>query len=445
MPRRSHVNLQDVIVFLEEHGAGRLAHGPGHTLSDHLRATMKILLHWRQPQDIVIAGLLHSIYSTDIYRQTLVPLSERKHVAAVAGPGAERLVYLFGSIRRNNLFEQLALYDGHLPAAIPVRCHRGNRSMEISANDAAKLLVIYMANTADQVQGTDHSPGVWLSSVSRWAGWAKPLVTRVPPVFDSCSARVSPEDEKAAGASYRAGLTALQESPAAAARAFRTAARRLPWVAEPRVLLSYTALREGRWDNAFYYANSALRRLDEWGAAWDKRLDFPEWKSIAHALMSCAETGLGDPKTAERIFRRRSTAKTSDWAERLKAFPAGAPQGNFKPSAINGSNASPAPPDGLALPPRFLSYLSGFQNPAEATKHNFYPGLRKSPVYPGAGLPSPKRWKPHTARFATSLIARRRLRDFKTRSSASAAPASGMCSCCMSSADASTPTVPAVR
>lgn len=376
MPRGSPARLTDVLEFLEASGARRLAHGPGRNLFDHLRATMKVLSHWRQPRDVVIAGALHSIYSTDVYHQSLIADSERKKVAAIAGPGAERLVYLFGSIRRNSLFQAFAKQDGWHSQGIPVECHRGSSRVHLSPEDAGKLLVIYMANTADQVHAPDHGPGVWLSSVSRWAGWARPLVRRVPPVFNACAARVSAENELSAGGNYRNGIAAMDTGAGSGTPEFRASAKSMPWIAEPRVLLSYAELLDGRWDEAFYYATCGLRRLDEWGTPWDKRLDFGEWKSIATCIKNCAELGFTEPQQAENLVRHLSTNSADNWLEHLKTMPGRAVDGAGRFPARSESTDSPA------LPARFLSYVSGFQTPGQAAKHNFYPGLGQSPVYP---------------------------------------------------------------
>ena len=39
---------------------------------------------------------------------------------------------------------------------------------------------------------------------------------------------------------------------------------------------------------------------------------------------------------------------------------------------------------GAKLPPRFLAYLASFARTDAASKHNFYPGLRKRPAYPAS-------------------------------------------------------------
>src|SRR5215470_15241653 len=88
--------LAFAVDFIAKTGAAGLAHGRGRSLQDHLIGTMQILSHWSQPRDVIAAGLLHSVYGTDVYRPALVSLAERKKVVAIAGKAAERLAYLFG-------------------------------------------------------------------------------------------------------------------------------------------------------------------------------------------------------------------------------------------------------------------------------------------------------------------------------------------------------------
>jgi len=372
------ISMKDVLSLLGERGAGNLAHGPQRTLSDHLRGTMKVLLHWQQPQDVVAAGLLHSIYATDIYHQQLVPFSERSRVRQIAGTSAERLVRLFGTIRRDSFFQNLSRLQGEPWVDIHVECHRGPDAAKISREDAGKLLVIYMANAAEQTRKTGGGPGVWVSVVSRWGEWARPLAKRVPPVFESCSKRVSAEDEQLAGESYRTGLQKLSENMRAARLQFSAAMKHLPWVAEPRILLSFAALLDGRWPDAFQHATNALLRLRHWGTAWDKRVEFGEWESIVNGIILCSETGFVDPVKAEGMISETARRACAEWSERLKSLALSrlTPPDQPKPAARTGKT-----PPASALPPRFVSYITGFGREDAKPKHNFYPGLRKEPAH----------------------------------------------------------------
>lgn len=366
MPAESTVSLKAALALLASRGAAELAHGAERTLGDHLRGTMRILSHWRQPSEVVAAGLLHSVYSTDIYRQTLIPLAERKTVAAAVGERAEQLVYFFGTIQRNSFFRAVSKARRDWKTIV-VECHRSSVKLELSRRDVGDLLLIYMANSAEQNASSDHSPGSWISSVSAWGILARPLVTHVPPVFRQCSVRVDPVAEKKAVDFYRAAFSRLDGDGAAASAGFLSAAEHLPWVAEPVILLACCALRQFRWHDAFALTQTAIERLTEWGTAWDKRLTYDEWKSLALTVSNYSEAAFTDPSHAEHLARSGIPSRSANWIATLREF-------------SEREVSTPPPLSQPVLPPRFEKYLAGFRKAGPAPKHNFYPGLSRQPV-----------------------------------------------------------------
>ena len=364
-------SLKAVLDLLELRGADGLPHGPKRTLNDHLRGTMQILSHWAQPDTVIAAGLLHSIYGTDIYRYELIPLAERKKVASVAGNVAESLAYLFCTVRRNSLFDALVKFGNADWNKLAVEEHAGSKRVELTRDQVGQLLVIHMANTAEQTHHADRSPGIWVSATSRWGAWAKPLCKRVPPVFDSCGACVAQSAEQEAVDAYASGLRRIANHRGAAAADFLAAAEHLPWVAEPLLLLGYCALRDFQWSDAFQYAHAGLRRLVEWGTPWDKRLAYNEWKIVATVIAERAETGFADPAQAERLTKGDTQVASTNAIDALRAL--------ARSRAVRVPKKTPAT---TGLPPRFLSYLSRFRDSDAPAKHNFYPGLSNRPVHP---------------------------------------------------------------
>jgi hypothetical protein len=89
--------------FLEAEGAGEMRHAGGRSLLDHLLDTYSLLRRWRQPDWLAHAGLIHSVYGTERYRQQLVALSRRSELSDLAGARAERLAYLFSAVPRGPL------------------------------------------------------------------------------------------------------------------------------------------------------------------------------------------------------------------------------------------------------------------------------------------------------------------------------------------------------
>ena len=380
MVKSQPISMNSILNFLDRQGADRLPHGP-RTLNDHLLGTLKILSHWRQPQEVLAAGLLHSIYGTDHFRERLVPLSERNQVRQIVGTSAERLINFYGSFRRESFLQNISREQGTQWTSLRVECHRGSKHAEISRLDAGKLMVIYMANEAEQTRLPCGEPGLWLAAVSRWGEWTKPLTRYVPPVFSSCSSQVSVEDEQLAREAYCNGLRMIPENRRAARAEFAAAKQRLPWVAEPFIMLSFAALLDGRWHHAFLHATSGLALLRRWGTSWDKRLDFGEWESIANENILCAETGFVDPVRAEKMLTESVRDSRTDWMKRLNSLSV---DGIARSSRLQPHVDKKAVQPSSELPQRFLSYMSSFGDDGAHAKRNIYPGLRKEPAHPAA-------------------------------------------------------------
>ena len=80
--------------FLLEVGTKHQPHGH-RTLYEHLIGTWKLLKEWGCSRDICNAGLFHSIYGTQVYLPSTIPIKNRKVVQNLIGEKADNLVYLF--------------------------------------------------------------------------------------------------------------------------------------------------------------------------------------------------------------------------------------------------------------------------------------------------------------------------------------------------------------
>jgi hypothetical protein len=92
--------------FLVSLGADRMPH-PGGTLLEHLRRVAELLARWGAPDDIQAAGLCHACYGTSGFDHPLLHLTDRPRLAALVGPRAESLVYLYGACDRAATYPQL--------------------------------------------------------------------------------------------------------------------------------------------------------------------------------------------------------------------------------------------------------------------------------------------------------------------------------------------------
>jgi len=101
------VNREEVCgTFLIAHGARSIAH-PGGTLYDHLVRTARTLRLWGAREELVLAGLCHATYGTDGFDRSLLPLSSRSELAAIAGDEAEGIVFAYASCDRDATYREL--------------------------------------------------------------------------------------------------------------------------------------------------------------------------------------------------------------------------------------------------------------------------------------------------------------------------------------------------
>ena len=93
-----------LIAFLRSEGAEDLGHAGARPLLAHLVGTYEVVRRWGQPPVMAHAALIHSVYGTDVYAPSLLPLTRRHELISLVGEQAERLAYLFSVTPRDPLF-----------------------------------------------------------------------------------------------------------------------------------------------------------------------------------------------------------------------------------------------------------------------------------------------------------------------------------------------------
>jgi (p)ppGpp synthase/HD superfamily hydrolase len=91
--------IENVIKFLLDNDTNTNSHS-GRMLIDHLMGTANLLREWECDENVVLAGLCHSIYGTDSYHTVTIDHSRREEVKNLIGEKAEHLAWEFG-IRKN--------------------------------------------------------------------------------------------------------------------------------------------------------------------------------------------------------------------------------------------------------------------------------------------------------------------------------------------------------
>jgi aspartate beta-hydroxylase len=291
-------DADELIALLREAGADRLPHARGRTLLDHLIGTAEIVGRWEQPEHLQLAALLHSAYGTDRFGHAVLDSSRRAEVAAIAGERAERLAHLFGVTPRGPLLKGTHAWARDLPTR--------DGSPAASREEADELILLHIANLAEQAAAPDRSPAPWLHRVRTLAALIENSKAVALPQFVAGLVDLRSEDESAVIRAYRAGVAGLDDG-AARVQSLAWSASACPVLPEPCLWLSRLALAAGDRAAARDWATIGRRRLYALGLAWDKRRTFEEWAALATELIDgCAASppSPSDDGSGRRRFHR---------------------------------------------------------------------------------------------------------------------------------------------
>ena len=335
------------IAFLEAEGAGAHGHGPGRSLLDHLRGTAALLDRWGQPPWLQHAALVHSVYGTEARRRRLIAPARRAEVSGLVGERAERIAYLFAVIPRRRL--SAGTHRWAPGAVMP-----GAAREELDA-----VLMLHLANLADQACAPDRSPGAWLAIAARMAELLEGSPAIALPGFAGALAEVTPDDEASGLRAYREGLAATD--PVSRADRLAQAAVAFPVAGEPCVWLADAAWRRGDPETARAWAQRARQRLELFAVAWDKRLSNQRWLALTERLT-------GDPGERGPIAAADPVALSQELSG-------------------GGSVAVPATRlEPAAAERRFAGYMDALADAPGSSSRILYPELDSRPWFEPAGF-----------------------------------------------------------
>jgi aspartate beta-hydroxylase len=326
-------------------------------LLDHLVETSAIVRRWNQPRWLQDAALIHSVYATDVYHHQLIPVSQRAAIADLVGAEAERLAFLFAAVSREALFERVRDVEviPREKVELPSRAGIEERAQALAAADLGHLLLLHIANHAEQVRDSSGGPAAWLSRVSGWATKLDPEMVIVPPAFANGHNRLRAEEERSSLVLYRVGVHNLDDLDSSR-QALMLAAEKNPWVGEPCAWLGLLALRSNEAAESVAWSAQARERLRRLGVAWDGRMNFDRWLASVTAL--------------ERLAQRvRSLPKYGRPA-------AVAPEPRTSPAASTGP-----------LPRRLQRYLASIADGVAGAGARVYPDLPSQSWYDPAAFP----------------------------------------------------------
>jgi hypothetical protein len=140
--------LENRLRFLREANTEGMPH-TDRALFDHLLGTRRVLLEWGARPALCDAGLFHSIYSTEHFEQTAVPLTRRDEVRQLIGEEAESLVWLFCMMRRETFCQELG--KSRSPS---VQHRETGEQIPLSGTQHEDLLTLLLANSLEAFPGS---------------------------------------------------------------------------------------------------------------------------------------------------------------------------------------------------------------------------------------------------------------------------------------------------
>jgi Aspartyl/Asparaginyl beta-hydroxylase len=242
-----------------------------------------------------------------------------------------------------------------------------NDDLAPTRDELDALVVLHMANMAEQARAQDGSPGTWLATVREWAELLIDSDAVVLPAFLARLAGFSRQDEELVRRAYRTGVRSASGVERRADR-LALAASVCPVIAEPCVWQAYIAHRRSDPDSARWWAGCAVERLLGLATSWDKRLSFEQWRQVAEAL--------ADPG-ASKVLASAAVAghpgELSEVVVHRSAWPRPARRQRRDSGPAAGRTISP--PDPAAGGERFHRYIASLAEGDGAASGAIYPDL----------------------------------------------------------------------
>ena len=286
------------------------------SLRDHLAGVYRILSLWEQPREVRLLGLLHCVYANEYVNLAPCDAKDgRGDLAALVGAEVEASIHAFCRIPRSR-FAATLLERDRIPDSGLVLEDDDGRRFPLDRRRIGIFLAVTLADLAEQwfawqdriMAGYPNAapdrptnmhwpavlwPGAMRPSMANWSLMSRlarhmpALDLPVPPVFENCSATLSPESEAGAAALYWqvAGGLCAEKPPDAVRRLLESAIERNPFVGEPRLALAQLMLMEGDYAAAETQALEGLELLCRWGTPWDKRIPWSGWVAWARVLL----------------------------------------------------------------------------------------------------------------------------------------------------------------
>lgn len=132
--------------FLERFSASEIEHSE-HDLLQHLTGVRDVIASWDERPALTDAALFHSVYGTESFTASAIPVNLRARVQRMIGTEAEHIAWLFGAMRKGSFYANLDAPDGLLR----VQSRHDGQWLDISAQDLTDLVRVTVANWFEQL------------------------------------------------------------------------------------------------------------------------------------------------------------------------------------------------------------------------------------------------------------------------------------------------------
>lgn len=262
------------------------------SLFDHLIGTWQILTSLGYCEDVALAGLFHSVYSTEYYDRILFSIDKRSQLEEVIGDIAERWAFLFCTVRRVELWEGA----GKNPRVAVSRLD--GTQILLSKSDIHALLAIECANYMEQCSESDLSPRPYIAWYLQLARLGRVRISKF--LLQS----YANFDEKMEADSIEIINDFVKGEGIISGVELKRASILNPYSFELSLLSSLT--NETMTEAAVYDSVRRSRRLIEgWGTSWDKRLTASDWLQLCNDILQ-ARDQVARRELAHDIARRMS-------------------------------------------------------------------------------------------------------------------------------------------
>lgn len=290
------------------------------TFKEHLLGVYRILKLWGQSRDACLCGLLHSVYSNEYVDLALFDVNDgRRELQNLVGESAEELIFLFCTMPRTQYTIEILQRDTIPEDGLLLTKSNGD-DLRLTKEQVGIFLAVTVADLAEQwfswqdeimsgypfemqkVPVASHwSAGLWPGPVrpsestpsllSRLASRLPQFNIPLPPIFENCTAVLTPEDNAASVALYWQVISQdmrTSASPDSAIYILEQSLSHNPWFAEVHLMLSQLYLVKAEFEIAQKHAEQGLQLLCDWGTSWDKRVAWSGWVAWARILVQRA-------------------------------------------------------------------------------------------------------------------------------------------------------------